>query len=152
MEPIAKSIEKSLPAGVPFIKNHVNFLPGKSTAEQSNLSYAYLIAKQQAKEHQVSDALFNYIHRQKATFSNMKEVSNLLALNGVSKEEFDSLLSSMSVILGEKEMVEAQNKYSKVGALTGVPTFIVNGKYKINVNKLKSQAELDSLIAFLLNK
>lgn len=82
----------------------------------------------------------------------MKEVSNLLALNGVSKEEFDSLLSSMSVILGEKEMVEAQNKYSKAGALTGVPTFIVNGKYKINVNKLRSQAELDSLIAFLLNK
>jgi len=49
-------------------------------------------------------------------------------------------------------MVEAQNKYSKMGALTGVPTFIVNGKYKINVNKLKSQAELDSLITFLLNK
>jgi len=152
MEPIAKSIENSLPEGVPFIKSHVNFLRGKSPAAQSNLSYAYLIAKQQAKEHQVSDAIFNYIHRQKATFSDMKDVSKLLAVNGVSQESFDSLLSSMPVILGEKEMVEVQDKYSKIGALTGVPTFIVNGKYKINVNKLKSQAELDSLITFLLNK
>lgn len=152
MEPIAKGIEKSLPVGVPFIKSHVNFLGGKSSSDQSNLSYAYLIAKQQAKDHQVSDAIFSYIHRQRATFSSMKDVSNLLALNGVTKEDFDSLLSSMPVILGEKKMVEAQNKYSRMGALTGVPTFIVNGKYKVNVNKLKSQAELDSLITFLLNK
>jgi thiol:disulfide interchange protein DsbA len=97
MEPVAKGIEKNLPAGVPFIKSHVNFLKGKSAADQSNLSYAYLIAKQQAKEHQVSDAIFNYIHRQSASFSNMKDVSNLLALNGISKEDFDSLLSSTPV-------------------------------------------------------
>ncbi|SFD29178.1 thiol:disulfide interchange protein DsbA/DsbL [Pseudoalteromonas denitrificans] len=152
MEPVAKGIEKNLPKGVPFIKSHVNFLGGKSAALQSNLSYAYLIAKQQAKEHQVSDAIFNYIHRQRATFSNMKDVSNLLAENGVSTKDFDALLSSMPVILGEKEMVDAQNKYSKMGALTGVPTFIVNGKYKVNVNKLKSQQELDDLITFLLKK
>ena len=43
-----------------------------------------------------------------------------------------------------------QNKYSKLGALTGVPTFIVNDKYKININTIKNQQELDELIAFLL--
>ncbi|MGO3445323.1 MAG: thiol:disulfide interchange protein DsbA/DsbL, partial [Pseudoalteromonas distincta] len=34
--------------------------------------------------------------------------------------------------------------------LTGVPTFIVNDKYKINLNTIKNQKELDELVAFLL--
>lgn len=44
-EPVAKAIEKNLPEGTEFIKNHVNFLGGVSPQAQSNLSYAYLIGK-----------------------------------------------------------------------------------------------------------
>jgi thiol:disulfide interchange protein DsbA len=56
----------------------------------------------------------------------------------------------MPIIAAEQAMQDTQNKYSKLGALTGVPTFIVNDKYKININTIKNQQELDELIAFLL--
>ena len=58
----------------------------------------------------------------------------------------------MPVISAERAMQDKQNKFSKAGALTGVPTFIVNDKYKININTIKSQQQLDELVAFLLQQ
>jgi thiol:disulfide interchange protein DsbA len=49
-------------------------------------------------------------------------------------------------------MQDKQNTFSKLGALTGVPTFIVNDKYKININTIKNQQQLDELVAFLLEQ
>ena len=49
-------------------------------------------------------------------------------------------------------MQDKQQKYSDMGALTGVPTFIVNDKYKINLNTIKSQQMLDELVEFLLKQ
>ena len=151
-EPVAKAIEKGLPEGAEFIKNHVNFLGGVSPQAQSNLSYAYLIAKQHGKAEQVADQIFNSIHRQRALLKDMKDVKALLATNGISNDVFDAEIASMPVISAEKAMQDKQQKYSDMGALTGVPTFIVNDKYKINLNTIKSQQMLDELVEFLLKQ
>ncbi len=45
-----------------------------------------------------------------------------------------------------------QEKYSKIGALTGVPTFIVNDKYVVNIRAVRSQQEFNDLVAYLLEK
>lgn len=151
-EPVAKALEKSLPAGAEFIKNHVNFLGGVSPQIQSNLSYAYIIAKQNNKGEQVADQIFHSIHVQRAPLDNIKDVKALLDANGIDNATFDREIASMPVISAEKAMQDKQNKYSKMGALTGVPTFIVNDKYKININTIKSQKQLDELVAFLLKQ
>ena len=151
-EPVAKALEKSLPAGAEFIKNHVNFLGGVSPQIQSNLSYAYIIAKQNNKGEQVADQIFHSIHVQRAPLDNIKDVKALLDANGIDNATFDREIASMPVIAAEKAMQDKQNKYSKMGALTGVPTFIVNDKYKININTIKSQKQLDELVAFLLKQ
>ncbi|MFY8329076.1 thiol:disulfide interchange protein DsbA/DsbL [Pseudoalteromonas sp. ZZD1] len=151
-EPVAKAMEKSLPAGTEFIKNHVNFLGGLSPQVQSNLSYAYIIAKLNGKGEQVADQIFNSIHVQRAPLDNIKDVKQLLELNGINKAKFDQEIASMPVISAERAMQDKQNKFSKAGALTGVPTFIVNDKYKININTIKSQQQLDELVAFLLQQ
>ena len=151
-EPVAKAIEKGLPEGAEFIKNHVNFLGGVSPQAQSNLSFAYLIAKQHGKAEQVADQIFNSIHRQRALLKDMKDVKALLATNGISNDVFDAEIASMPVISAEKAMQDKQQKYSDMGALTGVPTFIVNDKYKINLNTIKSQQMLDELVEFLLKQ
>ena len=80
----------------------------------------------------------------------MKDVKKLLEVNGIDSATFDQEIASMPVISAEQAMQNKQNKYSKLGALTGVPTFIVNDKYKINLNTIKNQKELDELVAFLL--
>ncbi|MGO3849582.1 MAG: thiol:disulfide interchange protein DsbA/DsbL [Pseudoalteromonas prydzensis] len=151
-EPVAKAMEKSLPDGAEFIKNHVNFLGGVSPQIQSNLSYAYIIAKQHNKGEQVAEQIFQSIHVQRAPLDNIKDVKALLDVNGIDSDTFDKDIASMPVISAEKAMQDKQNKYSKMGALTGVPTFIVNDKYKININTIKSQQQLDELVAFLLKQ
>lgn len=151
-EPVAKALEKSLPAGAEFVKSHVNFLGGLSPQVQSNLSYAYIIAKQNGKGEQVADQIFKSIHVQRAPLDNIKDVKQLLELNGIDNAKFDQEIASMPVIAAERAMQDKQNKFSKLGALTGVPTFIVNDKYKININTIKSQQQLDELVAFLLKQ
>ncbi|MGO2011549.1 MAG: thiol:disulfide interchange protein DsbA/DsbL [Pseudoalteromonas sp.] len=151
-EPVAKAIAKNLPEGAEFIKNHVNFLGGLSPQVQSNLSYAYLIAKQHGKEEQVTDHIFKSIHVQGEPLQNIKDVKALLATNGISNADFDAAIASMPVISAEKAMQDKQDKFSEMGALTGVPTFIVNDKYKININTIKNQEQLDELVAFLLQQ
>ena len=149
-EPVAKAIEKGLPEGAEFIKNHVNFLGGVSPQAQSKLSFAYLIAKQHGQAQSISDQIFKSIHVQRAPLTEMKDVKKLLEVNGIDSATFDQEIASMPVISAEQAMQNKQNKYSKLGALTGVPTFIVNDKYKINLNTIKNQKELDELVAFLL--
>ncbi|MGO3424233.1 MAG: thiol:disulfide interchange protein DsbA/DsbL [Pseudoalteromonas distincta] len=149
-EAVAKAIEKGLPEGAEFIKNHVNFLGGVSPQAQSNLSFAYLIAKQHGQAQSISDQIFKSIHVQRAPLTEMKDVKKLLEVNGIDSATFDQEIASMPVISAEQAMQNKQNKYSKLGALTGVPTFIVNDKYKINLNTIKNQKELDELVAFLL--
>lgn len=149
-EPVAKAIEKNLPEGTEFIKNHVNFLGGVSPQAQSNLSFAYLIAKKHGQAHNISDQIFKSIHVQHAPLMKMKDVKKLLEVNGIDNATFDQELASMPIIAAERTMRDKQNKYSKLRALTGVPTFIVNDKYKINLNNIKNQQELDELVTFLL--
>ncbi|MCF2911101.1 thiol:disulfide interchange protein DsbA/DsbL [Pseudoalteromonas sp. DL2-H2.2] len=151
-EPVAKALEKNLPAGAVFEKSHVNFLGGLSPQVQSYLSYAYIIAKHHGKAQQVSDQIFNTIHVQQVQLKDLKDIKKLLEANGISGEQFDAAMASMPVISAEKAMVEKQDTFSKAGALTGVPTFIVNDKYKINLRELSSQAELDELVKHLLEK
>ena len=76
-EPVAKAIEKSLPEGAEFIKNHVNFLGGLTPQVQSNLSYAYIIAKQHNKGEKIADQIFNSIHVQRAPLDNIKDVKHI---------------------------------------------------------------------------
>ena len=149
-EPVAKAIEKSLPEGTEFIKNHVNFLGGVSLQAQSNLSYAYLIGKKHGQAQSISDQIFKSIHVQRAPLTQMKDVKKLLEVNGIDSATFDQDIASMPIISAERAMQDKQNKYSKLGALTGVPTFIVNDKYKININTINNQQELNELVAFLL--
>ncbi|WP_440054315.1 thiol:disulfide interchange protein DsbA/DsbL [Pseudoalteromonas sp. T1lg65] len=152
LEPVAKAVEDNLPDGVKFVRSHVNFLGGASAQTQSNLSYAYIIAKQEGKGEQIAQQLFHSIHERRERFLNIDDVKRLLELNGIPKEKFDQAMTSMPVIVAEAEMVQAQQRMSDAGGLNSVPTFIVNDKYKIEIRSLKSQQELNELVAYLLKK
>ncbi|MFC3034805.1 thiol:disulfide interchange protein DsbA/DsbL [Pseudoalteromonas fenneropenaei] len=151
-EPVAIALENSLPKGTSFVKSHVNFLGGISPQVQTNLSYAYIIGKQNGKAHQIAERLFNTIHVQRERLDSMAELRKFMAAQGISELEFDAALVSMPVLTAEKAMADAQQKFSDAGALTGVPTFIVNDKYKLNISELKSQDELHELVQYLLKK
>ncbi|KZN31839.1 thiol:disulfide interchange protein DsbA/DsbL [Pseudoalteromonas luteoviolacea] len=148
----ARALEASLPAEVPFVKSHVNFMRGLPPEAQSYLSYGYLIAKQHGVDSQVVDEIFKTIHVQQSQFRTMDDVKKLLAAHGVSAEKFDAALASMPIISAEKAMQDEQKRFSEAGALKGVPSFIINDKYIVKISSLSSQADFNNLVKYLLEK
>lgn len=151
-EMIAQRLSKELPADT-FVKSHVNFLRGIEPKTQSLLSTAYLIAKQAGKANEASDAIFSFIHRNRGSFSTMDDVRRLFVLNDVMTEEkFKQLSGNMAIAAQEQYMVEQQERFAELNALTGVPTFIVNDIYRIELTSIKSYDELKALVEYLLKK
>ena len=152
-EPFMATLKTSIPEGVKFEMNHVDFLRAASPKVQQMLSQAVVVAHQMGLEKKVIGALFNYIHVQKAVFTSEKDIRNVFVLNGADGEKFDKLMNSFGVVSKAKAMKKQQEYFVKKRALTGVPTVIVNGKYRVDAKGLdKSNFEQDyiNLVNYLL--
>lgn len=152
-EPIMHEIKKELPEQVSFERNHVDFLGGISPDIQQMITKAVAIAEQFDDGDKYIGAIFNYIHIQRAAITSEKDLRNIFVLNGADGEKFDKLAKSFSVNSHAKSMKKHQDTMSKSRVLTGVPTVIVNGKYRINSSELdKSNPKEDykNLISYLL--
>lgn len=152
-EPIMHSIEKSLPADASFERNHVDFLRGASPKIQQMITKSIVVAEQLGNTDKLVGAVFNYIHVQKAVITSEKDLRNIFVLNGADGEKFDKLMKSFSVNSKAKALKKYQENMTAKRVLTGVPTIIVNGKYKIDPTKLdKNNFEQDyqNLVKYLL--
>jgi len=152
-EPFMATLKTSIPEGVKFEMNHVDFLRAASPKVQQMLSQAVVVAHQMGLEKKVIGALFNYIHVQKAVFTSEKDIRNVFVLNGADGEKFDKLMNSFGVVSKAKAMKKQQEYFVQKRALTGVPTVIVNGKYRVDAKGLdKSNFEQDyiNLVNYLL--
>jgi thiol:disulfide interchange protein DsbA len=151
-EPFFANVKKSLPEGVSFERNHVDFLQFASKDIQFMVTKALATAQQLDVEEKMTAALFNYIQVQRGAITVEKDIRNIFVLNGVDGAEFDKAFKSFAVNSKAKLMQKHQNDLVKRRALTGVPTVVVNGKYRINFNKLdRNNPEQDyiNLIKFL---
>jgi len=152
-EPFMGTVKETLPSNVKFERNHVDFLRAASPKIQAMLSKAVVVAEQLGMDKKLINAVFKYIHVQRAVITSEKDIRNIFVLNGVDGEKFDKLMKSFSVNSQAKSMKKHQDTMSRSGALKSVPTIIVNGKYRINVRELdKNNFEKDyqDLINYLL--
>ncbi|HCH69271.1 MAG TPA: disulfide bond formation protein DsbA [Colwellia sp.] len=152
-EPFMETIKKSLPEGVKFERNHVDFLRAASPKIQAMLTKSVVVAEQLDMENKLVGAVFNYIQIQRAVITSEKDIHNIFVLNGADGEKFDKLMKSFSVNSKAKSLKKNQDIMSKKGALKGVPAIIVNGKYRVNSQELdKNNFEQDyqNLITYLL--
>jgi len=152
-EPFMASVKTKLPQDVKFEFNHVDFLRGISKKMQQTLSKAVVVAEKMGMERKLMAAIFNYIHVQKAVLTSEKDIRNVFVLNGADGEKFDKLMKSFGVNSKAKQMKKKQDYYSKNGGITGVPSVIVNGRYKIEAKELdKNNFEQDynNLVKYLL--
>lgn len=130
-EPLAKKLKDRADAeGYKFVKSHVDFLRGASPEIQMMLTKA-LITSEKLNVPQVNDAIFNYIQTQRAAITGEKDIRNLFLINGVDGKKFDKVFNSFAVVAAAKKMKKEQDSLANKRILTGVPTFIVNGKYKL---------------------
>ena len=152
-EPFMAGVKKALPADVKFELNHVDFLRTASPKIQGMLSKAVVVAEQLGMADKLNGALFNYIQVRRAVITSEKDIRNIFVLNGADGDKFDKLFKSFGVNSKAKMMKKKQDYFSKKGALTGVPTVIVNGKYRINnaeLDKNNFAEEYNKLVKHLL--
>ncbi len=152
-EPFMEEVKKNLPDGVKFERNHVDFLRAASPKVQAMLTKSVVVAEQLGMESKLIGAVFNYIQVQRAVVTSERDIRNIFVLNGADGDKFDKLMKSFSVNSKAKSMKKNQDIMAKKGALTGVPTMIVNGKYRINTNALDRnnfEQDYQNLIQHLL--
>ena len=152
-EPFMEKVKKGLPEGVKFERNHVDFLRAASPNVQAMLTKSVVVAEQLGMDEKLVAAIFNHIQIQRAVITSENDIRNIFVLNGADGNKFDKLIKSFSVNSKAKSMKKNQDLMVKNGALKGVPTVIVNGKYRINPQELdKNNFELDyqNLVQYLL--
>jgi len=141
-EPFIEPWSKSKPAYVEFVKVPLNFHPSWSIYQQ-----AYLTAESMGIAEQTHSALFKALHDKNKRFSSLGELAQWYAdETGVDKDEFIST--------GDSFIIDAnQRKSDGLGfqmKITGTPTVIVDGKYRI-LPKKDRQEEI-KVLNFLIAK
>jgi thiol:disulfide interchange protein DsbA len=143
-EPLADNLKKAGEANnFKFEKSHVDFLRAAGPDIQLMLTKA-LVTSELLNVPQVSKAIFEYIHNQRGVFTQEKDIRNIFVDHNVDGEKFDKAFNSFAVKAAASKMKKEQTSLSRRGVLTSVPTFIVNGKYKILTAgfKAKTYSEL----------
>ncbi|WP_340678696.1 thiol:disulfide interchange protein DsbA/DsbL [Paraglaciecola sp.] len=146
-EPLVKSIKEKMGNDVEFTKVHVNFMSFTSTEIQDEASRALMVARALKQEDAMNNAIFKYIHVQKSPVTGLKDLQNIFIVNGVEPADFTKMASSFGV----NNMVQKNNKtidtYRK--HLSGVPNFIVNGKYQAKFTRDMTNDDIVDLIVWL---
>lgn len=127
-EPLVVQFKENLPEDVNFTKIHVNFMGFTGREIQEEVTKGMMIGRAMKEEQTFNTAIFNYIHVQRATITSLDDVRKIFVVNGADGEEFDKLATSFSV----NSLVKRNNKSIDDFRqhITGVPTFIINEKYK----------------------
>jgi len=135
-EPFFANVKKNLPQGVKFERSHVDFLRFTTPEIQFMLTKALVTAQQLKVEDKMAAAIFNYLQVQRGAVTEEKDIRNIFVLNGIEGADFDKAFKSFAVNSKAKLMKKQQDDLVKKRALTGVPSVVVNGKYRINNDKL----------------
>ena len=146
-EPLVKKIKEGLDEDVKFSKIQVNFMRTASPEVQDDATKAMIIGRVMKKEEALNAAIFNYIHEQRSTVTGLRDLRSVFIINGVEAEEFDKMASSFSV----KSLVNKNNREIDTYRenLTGVPNFIVNGKYQATFSREMTSDDIVNLIVWL---
>ncbi|ATC97535.1 MULTISPECIES: thiol:disulfide interchange protein DsbA/DsbL [Pseudoalteromonas] len=155
MENVIYDIKPLLKDGVAFKKAHVNFMGGRSKENQEMLSQALATAEALPQKDQVIAGIFNHIHGERKSFNEVADVKDVFVAKGVEAAIFDKYYKSFGVRTKAKKMSKEQEFFKSKGALGSVPTFIVNGKYKVNFGRksgISSAEDMANLINYLAQK
>lgn len=111
-------------------------------AKQASLALA--MTKGTPRYGDVKAALFKHIHvLRKGDWKNDQQFFETLALGGLTEKEFNSMKNSMPVMKTTLDWNRYANK------IMAVPSFLINNRYLIKMNSIKSYDEMHELISYL---
>ena len=154
-ESLLAEVKPKLDKNVEFKKSHVDFVGVRDAENQKMISQALATAEVLPQKDAIIAAMFNHVHVKRAKFNELADVKDVFVAQGVDGDKFDKLYKSFSVRTMSSKMKRDQDYYKDKGALRGVPTFIVNGKYKLNLGResgITEPEDISKLINYLAAK
>ncbi|ASK35703.1 disulfide bond formation protein DsbA [Alcanivorax sp. N3-2A] len=143
LEPTVTAWEKSKPDNVNFVRSPVTFLRNSEP-----LARAYYVADSLDLLPKTHRAVFDAIHKHREPLFTPTALADFFAKYGVDKEEFNQLYSSFGV----STQVRQSDALARDYQISGVPSFVVNGKYLVLRDHLESNEEMFDVINYLINK
>ena len=146
-EPLVAQIKKKMDRDTTFKKVHVNFMGFTSPDVQDDATRAMLVARSLKKEEALNLAVFESIHKLRSPVTSLNDLRNIFIVNGVEAEAFDKMVSSFGV----NNMLKMNNKIIAQyrSHLSGVPNFIVNGKFQAKFTRDMNNDDIVNLIVWL---
>lgn len=135
--------EKTLPNDVDFYRSHITWHAQAET--QARLMYT---ARALGIEEEAIAGAFYAIHRERQLMTGQSELESFFRGLGVSTEKYRAISSSFGV----NNAVSQANKRMRNYKLQSVPSFIVNGKFKVAAIQGQSTEELIEVVEYLVEK
>ncbi len=141
-EPAVAEWRKRQPAEVQFVR-----VPAIFNTNWAVLGRAYYAMQQLGLGEDVHRALFEAIHTDRKNLNDDASLTEFFATHGVPREKFADAYHSFGV----DSQTGRANQMTRAYGLEGVPTFIVNGKFRVDGTSAGSEAgmfeALDQLVA-----
>lgn len=142
-EPLIHAWEGTLPDDVSFVRSPVIWDP--STKHYAQL---FFVAESLGITSELHGEIFHEIHKNRSYLLEDDAVKSFFIAQGVNSEDFDRAYKSFGVNSAMRKAESSQKPLK----LTGIPSMIVNGKYLINNDALKSYQEVLEVANYLLQK
>lgn len=142
-EPVLNHWLKNKPSNVSFVHT-----PSIANPRWEFQARVYFALEAMNKVKIMHTKMFRAIHVDKKKLNTMESVTTFLTSHGVSKEEFTRAFNSFGVRLKLKRAGQAGLKYE----IHGVPTIIVDGKYRTSPSMAGGEERTIKVINFLVRK
>lgn len=142
-EPLIKNWEHKQAEDVKFVRIPVVF--GRSWEPMARAYYASELNKTLDKTH---EATFNAVHVERRRFRGQEDIAEFYANLGVDAAKFNKMYSSFAVNMKLKQGDSKMRGYG----IEGVPSMVVNGKYRITAQAAGGQKQMLDVVNFLVEK
>ena len=123
-EPVVNPWAEKLPSDVNFVR-----LPAMFGGPWDAHGQMFLTLEAMGVEHKVHAAVFNAIQKEGKRLTDKDEMADFLATQGVDKEKFLQTFDSFAI----KGKIAKAKDLAKKYEISGVPTMIVDGKYRFDL-------------------
>ncbi|MFC6670697.1 thiol:disulfide interchange protein DsbA/DsbL [Marinobacterium aestuariivivens] len=142
-EPLVRSWHEKQAEDVQFVRIPVVF--GRSWEPFARAYYAAELMDVVDETHQ---AMFDAIHLQKKRFARQDDLVEFYGSLGVDADKFGKLLDSFAV---NTKLNQGESK-ARSYEITGVPTMVVNGKYRITAASAGGHKGMLEVVDYLVEK
>jgi len=112
------------------------------------LARAYYTADLLGALDKIHEPLFDHIHKEHKLIRNASELKAFFMEQGIAEADFDKPFNSFAVVTMTNRAKEAASMYG----VTGVPTMVVNGKYRTTASLAGGNDKMLQVVDFLVAK